>query len=65
MMPENELLAFTAFLMEINDSVLDEIGFRTLCRNELWSETMVSLCFSWGTFILCRYNSTIYTYIYA
>ena len=36
LMFENKLFAFTLFLMEINDSVLDQISFRTLCRNELW-----------------------------
>ena len=43
MMLENELLAFTLFLMGIKDSVLDQIGFRTLCMNELWSKTEVPL----------------------
>ena len=40
---ENELFAFTLLLMGINDSVLDQIGFQTLCRNELWSKTEVPL----------------------
>ena len=43
LMLENELFAFTLFLMGINDSVLDQIGFRTLCRDELWSKTEVEL----------------------
>ena len=42
-MLENELFAFTLFFMEITDSVFDQIGLRTLCRNELWSNTEVSL----------------------
>ena len=40
---ENELFAFTIFLIGISDSVLDQIGFRTLCRNELSSKIEVSL----------------------
>ena len=43
LMLENELSAFTLFLMGINDSVLDLIGFLTLCRKALWSETEVPL----------------------
>ena len=39
----NELFAFALFLMRLNYSVLDHIGFRTLCRNELWSKTEVAL----------------------
>ena len=39
LMLEIELFASTLFLMGINDSVLDLIGLRTLCRKALWSET--------------------------
>ena len=39
LMHENELFAFTLFFMAINDSVHDQIGFRTLCRNEMLSKT--------------------------
>ena len=45
LMLENELFAFALFLMGINDSVFDQIDFRTLCRNELWSKTEVSLLY--------------------
>ena len=31
LMLKNELFAFSLFLMGINDSVLDQIGFCTLC----------------------------------
>ena len=36
LMLENELFALTSFLMGINDSILDQIDFRTLCWNTLW-----------------------------
>ena len=42
LMRENELFAFT-FLMGINNFILDQIDFLTLCRNELWSKTEVPL----------------------
>ena len=45
LMLENKLLAFQLFLMGIDDSVLHQIGFRTSCRNELWSKTEVPLYF--------------------
>ena len=45
-MLEIELFAFTLFIMGINDSVLDQIGFLTLCRNKLWSKTEVALYLS-------------------
>ena len=38
-----ELHALTLFPMGINDSVLDQIGFQILCRNELWCKTEVPL----------------------
>ena len=40
LMLEKELFAFTLFLMGISDSLLDQIGFQALCRNELWSKTV-------------------------
>ena len=43
LMLENELFAFTLLLMGINYSVLDQIGIRTHCRNEMWSKTEVPL----------------------
>ena len=46
LMLENELCASTLFLMGINDSLLDLIGFRALCRKELWSKTEVPLYLS-------------------
>ena len=39
----NKLFAFMLFHKGINDSVLDQIGLRTLCRNKLWSKTEVQL----------------------
>ena len=48
-MLENELFASTLLLMGINDSVLDQIGLRTLCRNDLWSKTEVPLYISMPT----------------
>ena len=42
-MLENELFAFTLFLMGIDDSVLDQFDFKKLCKNELWSKTEVPL----------------------
>ena len=43
LMLENELFAFTLFLMGINDFVLNQIGFLALCWNELWSITDIAL----------------------
>ena len=39
-------LFLTLFIMGINDSVLDDIGFRILSSNELWSKTEVQLYIS-------------------
>ena len=43
LMLDKKLFTFTLFLMGINDSVLDQIGFQTICRNKLWSKTDVPL----------------------
>ena len=37
LMLENELFAFTLFIMGINDSVHDQIGFRTLSRSIVYN----------------------------
>ena len=64
LMLENELFAFTLFLMEINDSVLDQISFRTLCSNELWSKTEALCKLSLSYVLIINKHLQLHLYIY-